>query len=458
MATRREFLATATATVVAAFARRGSAGQPPAGQPPAGQPPAPPHRALRPVADETTGEALLKLPPDFSYKTLSWSLSGTTDDGNTATGLPDGMGAFADPDGKAVTLVRNHEITLAPLLAGAPVYDRRCGGGTTTLRFDLSKGEWLSSRASLAGTYRNCSGGPTPWGSWLTCEETVADPATHGVERPHGYVFEVPSSGNGDPRPIVGLGRFVHEAAAVDPRTGIVYLTEDEYRAGLYRFVPDANVPTEGTLRGSGRLQMLAIEGHRNFRGPWRVHHALPVTWVDVDDPAATRQSVFRQGALRGGMSFRRLEGCWYDDGHLYFVSTNGGRARKGQIWDLHVVEQRLSLLYESPRSDALHMPDNLTTMPDGSLLLCENSDYWFSLGWLSGQRARPMRLRRLSPAGDLTTVAENNIVLDGLYGLRGDYRQAEWCGVCRAADWVFANIQKPGITFAITGPWDDIA
>ena len=153
-------------------------------------------------------------------------------------------------------------------------------------------------------------------------------------------------------------------------------------------------------------------------------------------------------------MGFRRLEGCWCDDGHLYFVSTNGGGARAGQVWDLDLAEQRLQLLYESPGRDVLRTPDNLTTMPNGSLLLCEDSDSSL-FGW---RNERPTRLSLLSPAGNLAVVAENNIVLNGLYGLHGDYRQAEWCGACRVADWVFANIQKPGITFAITGPWDAIA
>ena len=439
MATRRDFLATATAAAVVAWAGRNSAAQLAASR----------QRILMPVADGTTGEPLLKLPPGFAYKTLSWSLSGTTADGGLAVGLPDGMGAFPDADGKVITLVRNHEITLAPLLGESPAYDRRCGGGATTLRFDLAKGEWLSSRVSLAGTYKNCAGGPTPWGSWLSCEETVADPSTHGVEQPHGYVFEVPADGDGDPRPITSLGRFVHEAAAVDPRTGIVYLTEDEPRAGLYRFVP-----AEGGLRGAGQLQMLAIEGHRNFRGPWHEHRALPVTWVDIDDPDASSTSVFRQGHRRGGMSFRRLEGCWCDDGHLYFVSTNGGSARAGQVWDLDLAEQRLLLLYESPGRDVLRTPDNLTTMPNGSLLLCEDHDGSSIFGW---RDERPTRLSLLSSSGDLAVVAENNIVLNGLYGLHGDYRQAEWCGACRVGNWVFANIQKPGLTFAITGPWDAI-
>ena len=260
------------------------------------------------------------------------------------------------------------------------------------------------------------------------------------MERPHGYVFEVPANGDGDPRPITGLGRFVHEAAAVDPRTGIVYLTEDRTRSGLYRFVPSRDPLRPQGLRGAGQLQMLAIEGRRNFRGLWRARNVLPVAWVDIADPTASSQSVFRQGELGGGMRFRRLEGCWYDDDHLYFVSTNGGRSRNGQIWDLHLHEQQLSLLYESPGSDVLCMPDNLTMMPDGSLLLCEDCAGSFLFG-----RARPTRLRRLSPGGQLTTVAENNMRLNGLYGLHGDYRQGEWCGVCRAGGLGVRQCPKTG-------------
>ena len=255
---------------------------------------------LLPTADQTTGASLLLLPPDFTYKSFSWSLE-PTDDGNVVSGLHDGMGAFPSADGRTVTLVRNHEITLAPLLAQAPAYDPHCGGGTTTLTFDLEAGQWLSSRVSLAGTYKNCSGGPTPWGSWLTCEETLADPSTHAVARRHGYVFEVPADGIGDPKPLTALGRFKHEAAAVDPSTGIVYLTEDERRAGLYRFVPASASPGAATLRGPGRLQMLAIEGRSNYTGRWRVGGTLPTAWVDIDDPRGSGRRV----GIRAGLAAR---------------------------------------------------------------------------------------------------------------------------------------------------------
>ena len=399
---------------------------------------------LLPTADQTTGASLLLLPPDFTYKSFSWSLE-PTDDGNVVSGLHDGMGAFPSADGRIVTLVRNHEITLAPLLAQAPAYDPHCGGGTTTLTFDLEAGRWLNSRVSLAGTYKNCSGGPTPWGSWLTCEETLADPSSHAVARRHGYVFEVPADGIGDPKPLTALGRFKHEAAAVDPATGIVYLTEDERRAGLYRFVPERAGAGAASLRGPGRLQMLAIEGRSNYTGRWRVGGTLPTAWVDIDDPRAVGgASVFEQGSRRGGMRFKRLEGCWLDDGRLYFVSTTGGAADKGQIWELAVATDRLTLLYESPGRETLDMPDNLVSMPGGGLLLCEDG-------------GSPTRLRLLTATGEVITVAENAVVLDGLKGFSGDFRGGEWCGVCRVGDWVFANLQKPGITFAITGPWDTL-
>ena len=430
LSTRREFIAfTATASAVAGFAWRPWARTSAAD--------------LRPVADLATGEHLLRLPPGFSYTSHDWR-GDPLADGNRVPGGHDGMGAFLQEDERTVVLVRTHEIVEGPLIGDAAVYDRLGGGGTTTLSFDLAKRDWLDTRVSLAGTTKNCAGGPTPWGSWLTCEELVVGPGADGAERPHGFVFEVPATGVGDTRPLTGLGRFEHEAAVVDPKTGIVYLTEDETECGLYRFVPTASDTGRGGLRGPGRLQMLAIDGRANFTGRWPVGLRLPTAWVDVDDPEAHRVSVFRQGYARGGMRFKRLEGCWWDDGHVYFVSTSGGRAGRGQVWELDSSADRLRLLYESPGREVLDSPDNIVMMTNGALMLCEDG-------------GSPTRLSMLTPAGTIVTVAENNIVLDGAKGVSGDYRGGEWCGVCQVGDWVFANLQRPGMTLAITGPWDDL-
>jgi secreted PhoX family phosphatase len=107
----------------------------------------------------------------------------------------------------------------------------------------------VRSFPSLSGTFRNCAGGATPWGSWLSAEECTympgpPDPMVHDkrpdVSRRHGYIYEVDSRAEGlvDPVPIVAMGRFYHEAVAVDPSTGFVYLTEDRDDGLLYRYRP----------------------------------------------------------------------------------------------------------------------------------------------------------------------------------------------------------------------------
>jgi uncharacterized protein len=406
---------------------------------------------LAPVADENTGLPLLMLPARFRYVTFGWTLDPMVGGGLTP-GAHDGMAALPGR-GHRVRLVRNHEISsdTGPFAAGTPVYDPGASGGTTTLEFDSKRGRFLRSWASLTGTRTNCAGGPTPWGSWLTCEETLAEPVpgTPGpLTRPHGYVFEVPAHHDASALPLRAMGRFVHEAVAVDPRTGVVYLTEDRGTSGFYRFLP--NVP--GRLAAGGRLQMLGVSGHPQYdtRTAQTPGAALPATWFDIADPERAHHDpgdslgVFRQGFDQGGAVFARLEGAWPGRGAIYFVSTSGGNAGEGQVWAYHPRRRELTLVFESPGAAVLDSPDNITVSPRGGLVLCEDG---------SGTEF----LHGLTVDGRIFRFAQNNVILNGeKNGFVGDFTGAEFAGATYSPDgrWLFVNIQTPGITFAITGPW----
>ncbi|HVM08230.1 MAG TPA: alkaline phosphatase PhoX [Acidimicrobiales bacterium] len=385
---------------------------------------------LYPTKDLTTGQELLKLPRGFQY--MSFGRSGELmTDGIATPGNHDGMAAFRMPDGK-VHLVRNHERGPGAAFAHGMTYNDQAGGGTTTLVFDPDKGQLVESWASLAGTIRNCAGGPTPWGSWLTCEETID---AVGAKR-HGYVFEVPADGVGSGQPIIGMGRYNHEAAAVDPATHIVYLTEDATPSGLYRYVPTK----KDDLAAGGKLQMLKIGDGLSVSTYIDATGKSygKVSWVDIDDPdpsnarATAAGSVVQQGILKGGAVFSRGEGAWYSNGKVHFVSTNGGPARQGQIFELDVVNDTLRVLYASPDAATLNAPDNICASPRGGLVICEDG---------SGTEF----LHGLGLDGKIFPFAENNL------------NDSEWAGATfepKNGNWLFANIQSPGITFAITGPW----
>ncbi|MBO6496499.1 MAG: DUF839 domain-containing protein, partial [Roseivirga sp.] len=228
----------------------------------------------------TDPKGYLDLPEGFSYKVISkWGEK--MDDGLKVPARPDGMGTFESANGK-VLIVRNHENSPGRKGEGAfgdenenleafgteNLFDAGNNefpglGGTTTLVYNEETGEVEKQYLSLAGTYRNCAGGITPWGSWLTCEEDVTKPEGP-VEQYHGYVFEVPASENiavAEPKPIKAMGRFNHEAVAVDPETHYVYQTEDTHDGLIYRFIP--NDKTD--LHAGGKLQALAIKGQPSF-------------------------------------------------------------------------------------------------------------------------------------------------------------------------------------------------
>lgn len=412
---------------------------------------------------------VLDLPEGFSYRIVSWA-GQQMDDGYIVPGRADGMACFAGR-GSRVVLMRNHEnrhthvnsgpFGIARSLKKRPgpekVFGRDAsgepiGGGVTRLVWDLEDRRLKRAELALVGTSTNCAGGATPWGSWLTCEETVAG-VKEGLERDHGWVFEVPARDRGlvDPVPLKAMGRFFHEAAAVDPRTGIVYMTEDDPNLdGLfYRFIPE----TPGELVRGGRLQALAFRGDpsadaRNWNGQiaWKPGERREAAWIDLDEVEAPQADLRKRGRAAGAVVVGRGEGVYFGDGEVWFTCTNSGPARHGQILryrpsprEGHPDEDGqpgvVELFLESADDRVLDFPDNITIAPNGHLLACEDR-YSDTLR---------NHLKGVTPEGKVYALARNV------------YRDnAELAGVCFSPDGstMFVNIYWPGITLAVTGPW----
>ncbi len=440
---------------------------------------------LFPVKDKRDGKVRLHLPRGFNYRSFHDTESPVTlDDGTKLPGYHDGMGAFRGPD-DTVLLVRNHEVNkpMDHFGPGKP-YDAMAGGGTTTIQV-TKQGEVLSSYTSLNGTMMNCSGGIMPWGSWITCEETVNGPdvgpdftktSNVPLEKPHDYIFEVPAGGRSNGEPITRAGRFAHEAVSFDPVEGCLYLTEDNFAfaSGFYRYKPESNPMVAGHLDNEGTLQMLAVKGERNkhLEGMQEQGVTYDVEWVDIDEPdkvfpyepgkdAPTSNDeaivfVGDQGRAKGAAYFSRCEGQVYDDGVVYFTSTQGGGDPEegvhapsgygngfGQVWAYDTRDQTLTCMYQSPNQETLDFPDNVTASPRGTIVLCEDS---------KGDNY----LRGLSKDGQLWNIALNRLKDREGKDRFGD----EFAGSTFSTDGhtLFVNIQaKTGLTFAIWGPWKSI-
>jgi secreted PhoX family phosphatase len=404
---------------------------------------------------------ILDLPQGFTYKILS--RTGTLmNDGLQVPGLHDGMAAFA-VDAERVTLICNHELdfddtgfspygadgALLKHIAREKFYDAGGStvslGGTTSLIYNTRTQQVEHHFLSLAGTERNCAGGPTPWNSWLSCEETVS--VADGIRgRDHGWVFEVPASARTivDPVPIKSLGRFFHEAVAIDPHTGVLYQTEDREDGLIYRLLPDE----KGNIR-SGRLQALALRewksaDTRNWQqqGQFSGNASYSVYWIDLDHTDAPDDDLRQRGHQAGAAIFARGEGMWFGNGELYFACTSGGFIRAGQIFryrpSRHEGTDRepdapgqLSLLVESTDRRQLENCDNITVTPWGDVLICEDA-------------ITACSLVGVTPSGNLYHFGENA------------YSDSELAGACFAPDGktLFVNIQNPGLTLAITGPF----
>jgi secreted PhoX family phosphatase len=445
-----------------------------------------PYGPIAPVNDLTTGLPLLQLPPGFSYKSFGWT-GDLMANGKPTPSSHDGMAVVVSRKvgrGTELVLVRNHERASGSDTSffGAPgVYDQgRTGsgsspysaGGTTNLTF--RDGNWIKTEPSLGGTRTNCAGGPTPWGTWLSCEEVGSD-AVSDTGKKHGYVFEVtadPAQTTG--QPIVGMGRFAHEAAGVDPATGTVYLTEDSSgKSGLYRYLPTNKTGAPGALAQGGLLQMAKVKGQINASiiGA-QLDDTVALEWVDVPNPDQNRGNAigpggatvssasgpFVQGWQQGGLRMNRGEGVWYFEGKMYFMDTSGGPVSQGTIWELNLASQVMVCIYSSPSLLVGTMGDNITVSPRGGLLICEDG------GNVTDQFGPGLRLMGLAEHGEVFIFAKNNIQVTASQltaagkssSLSGDHRSNEFAGGCfdPTGRYLFVNIQTPGVTFAITGPW----
>lgn len=416
-----------------------------------------------PLGEDTVGG--LRLPRGFSYSVFSRTGDEMVD-GLLVPGMHDGMAAFAGPDGRTL-LVRNHEIESkwvqhSPYGPGherlgridpAKRYDRGQDrqpsiGGTTTLVFDTRTQRLESHYLSLAGTERNCAGGITPWGTWVTCEEVNELPEAFAEEL-HGYNFEVTPSATpllSDPIPLKAMGRFRHEAIAVDPTSGVVYETEDLGDGLLYRFIPHE----PGRLAAGGKLQALALRDApsadtRNWPGSpeFPVGAAQAVAWIDLEEIDSPNNDLRKRGHAAGATLFARGEGAVWADDSAYFAMTNGGRNLHGQIFRYRPspyegtsreaeVPGTIELFAEPNDSALLSHCDNIVMAPWGDLVICEDT-------------GGVCRVVAVTPAGEYYVIAS------------ATEPGREFAGACFSPDGstLFVNIQKPGYTIAITGPWD---
>ncbi len=421
---------------------------------------------LRPDPDR-----ILDLPDGYSYTIVSRA-GERMNDGLLVPHAHDGMAAFPGEDGRII-LVCNHELTPAYFVHSAfadglntppdavtdKIYDQGGGktpgaGGTTTTIYNPETRTTERQHLSLAGTELNCAGGPTPWGSWLSCEECFESPG-NGLsagrivrrDKKHGYVFEVPSSAEGlvEPIPIRAMGRFEHEATAVHEPTGIVYMTEDRHHSLFYRYIP--NVP--GKLHEGGKLQALVIDGQPAFMTHnWSSEaqivpgESLRTRWIDLDKVDSRKNDLRLRGTTQGAATFARGEGLWNANGDMVFTCTIGGPARLGQVFayrpgphEGQALEGddpgQLTLIAEASHESILRNADNITFAPWGDLIVCEDTS---SHCGLVGIR----------PDGSQYQLADNA------------HTNSELAGACFSPDGktLFVNIQYPGMTLAITGPF----
>ncbi|MFF9042437.1 PhoX family protein [Streptomyces parvulus] len=414
-------------------------------------------------------DGILALPEGFRYEIITYSGRTRLESGEYTPSNHDGTAAFDGPRGTTL-LVNNHELGghrdewphPVPLTEGL-VYDPAAAGGCTVV--EVRRGGHVAEWVGIAGTATNCAGGSTPWGTWLTCEETEDKAGSNGMTKDHGYVFEVDPEdrrANRNPKPVKALGRYAHEAVVIDPKRGHAYLTEDASGPNglLYRWTPP-----EHFRHGRGRLRGLAddagvLQAFKCFDSggkfvddlsrATRTGTVYGVDWVDVPDRDARTTPVRKQFAAGQVTRARKLEGMWWADGGTYIVSSyardeSPGRPHDGQVWFYDPRRRTLTLkvllgVNADPSADgAFDGPDNITVSPYGGLVIAEDGE-------------GVQHLFGATDSGRTYPIARNELNI----GDEDDPSYSEFTGVTFSPDGrtLYANIQTPGIMLAITGPW----
>jgi secreted PhoX family phosphatase len=457
-----------------------------------GSPPSSGGVPFPPLQDDPDG--ILALPAGFSYKIVT--REGVTDmsfgQGKTPA-FHDGTGVVAAGRNK-LTIIQNHELTPHMATFGVPhvpgtVYDPGAANasGCTVITMD-GNGRRTAEWVGISGTVRNCAGGVTPWGTWLTCEENFASAgATWSAggqsgmyEKNHGYVFEVLQSDSSHqvPKPIKAFGRFEHEALAVEPNLKHVYLSEDASGpTGLFYRWTAPHGPRLGAglanvlADNAGKLEAMQIRMDDGSIIPdvayltsAQLGRPFKVTWIEVPDRDAVSmptRSQFADGTVTRGKKF---EGVWSNGKGAYIVNSFAfgssdlpadATKHDGMVWFYDYSAQTITLVTYFPHNPAAETegafgkyadlqfdgPDNVTVTPWGTLVLAEDG-------------VRASHVLSAVPGGPTYAIARNQLS-NGTSSGAPTY--SEFTGPTFAPDGkiLFVNIQLPGITLAITGPWE---